>query len=441
MNVDNRTGVYIGPRNDEFKQFIISLLNRGNLQKKYIDSLTSEKSMSVYSEAFTSEFVDKHNNYQVYEQMGDMTANKFIVWYVYRRFPQLNCEEGLGIVTKIRHIYGSKDMMAKMARSLNFWPFISAPNKLRLISDSSLLEDTFESFLGATELLLDDNFKCVGVGYAAVYKILTSIFDEIGIDMSYENLIDAKSRLKELFDLFRTQLGKPFYANVDEIDEATGKPLYKSYVFARDYDHSQLKSMMNEDAVPINMRYHNNLFIGYGQGYTKKDAQIQASEMALSNLTRQKFVKEPPRIYNLLNQNKSLKQPVNRTTILYRIDNDEKKINELIRPRSKFMYKADYQYTAPILTHYAHRRNLEGIEEALKLGADPNVQDSDNTTAIDRLLMGKTEGVVVKALLLMQKYTNSHLNVHKNIYDHYWKKYQDVEKLKPFLKKIKIHIL
>jgi hypothetical protein len=47
---------------------------------------------------------------------------------------------------------------------------------------------------------------CEGVGYAIVYTILKSIFDNMNISLKYEDLYDAKTRLKELCDMYKTQL-------------------------------------------------------------------------------------------------------------------------------------------------------------------------------------------------------------------------------------------
>ncbi len=60
-----------------------------------------------------------------------------------------------------------------------------------------MLEDTFESFFGATEWLIDsfiedialkqgNNTTYVGVGYNIINGILTTLFDKINISLKYE---------------------------------------------------------------------------------------------------------------------------------------------------------------------------------------------------------------------------------------------------------------
>ena len=75
-----------------------------------------------------------------------------------------------------------------------------------------MLEDCVESFIGVTEMMIDDVCR-PGVGHAVVYDILKSIFDEIAISLKYEDLYDSKTRLKELFDYHKTTLGKLKYRN------------------------------------------------------------------------------------------------------------------------------------------------------------------------------------------------------------------------------------
>ena len=91
-------------------------------------------------------------------------------------------------------------------KNLNFWPFISAAiegternQKYRNRNKKDLLEDVLEAFIGCTEYLLDEAFR-PGVGYGIVYDILESIFNELPMSLEYEDLYDAKTRLKETTD-------------------------------------------------------------------------------------------------------------------------------------------------------------------------------------------------------------------------------------------------
>ena len=61
-------------------------------------------------------------------------------------------------------------------------------------------------------MLIIVNIFMLGVGYYIVYSILKNIFDEKIISLSYNNLYDSKTKLKELFD-FMPSLGKLQYIN------------------------------------------------------------------------------------------------------------------------------------------------------------------------------------------------------------------------------------
>jgi dsRNA-specific ribonuclease len=124
-------GIYFGPRGLEFKTHIVCILNKGNIKQKYINILTSPKNLEVYASAYTSELVDELHNYQTLEQKGDLSGNKFIVDYIYNRFPQLNCAEGVKVAARLRINYGSKNSFCKIGENLGCWKFITATNDLR----------------------------------------------------------------------------------------------------------------------------------------------------------------------------------------------------------------------------------------------------------------------------------------------------------------------
>lgn len=231
---------------------IKSVLEPAQLKPKYEDVLLER--MDLYEMCFTSSSVDKKNNYEYYETLGDATVNKFIVWYFYRRFPQLHCPEGVKVISRLKINYVSKTVFAQVADKLGFWPFIKAADNKKLASKESLLEDVFEAFMGVTEDILDNRFM-VGVGYAKVHDILKSIFDKLDISLEYEDLFDPKSRLKELFDRHK-QLGR-----VDWVDK----------------DHENIVYM-----------YHiggGQEILGRASGNIKKEREQKASQIALDLLS------------------------------------------------------------------------------------------------------------------------------------------------------------
>ena len=240
----------------------------------YIEILTSEDSLSHYSQAFTSDTVDPENNYEVFEQLGDISANKFLVWYMHRRFPKLMCPQGVKVVARLRINYGAKQSFASIADGLGFWDFITASEEERSRCKKPLLEDTFEAFIGVTEYLIDTKvFECAG--YALVYQILKSIFDKIEISLKYEDLYDAKTRLKELFDCYGV--------------ETLGTLSYES-----------LKNM--DDKITTCKVYHTikgqKIYLGEGTASLKIDSEQKAAARAIDVLKRRGVSKTVPEIYS-----------------------------------------------------------------------------------------------------------------------------------------------
>jgi dsRNA-specific ribonuclease len=271
------TQIYSGVRGDRFQNMIKGLLKRGKLNKKHVALFINEKSMKIYDQAFTAESANPNHNYEMFEQLGDVTANKFIVWYMYRRFPQLRQTAGVKVVARLRINYGARQSFSQIGDKLGFWDFVSASEEDRGRKKKDLLEDCVESFIGATELIIDDEFR-PGIGQAVVYDILSSIFDEIPISLKYNDLYDAKTRLKEIFDYHKNTIGKLKYTN--SRDDESG--LFTAMAW-RCVDGKETK-------------------LGYGSATKLKDAEQRAAENGLTTIVRNGFTKPIPPEYELFNK-------------------------------------------------------------------------------------------------------------------------------------------
>ena len=300
--------LYNGSRGEDFKELIISLLKKGKLKDKYIEILISEKSMEKYGNAFTAEsLVHPQENYECYEQMGDRAASHFMASYFFRRYPQLECSAGNKVVCRLGINYGAKKSFSNIAEELGFWKFITCPEtgnypkkKYRNAHMKDLLEDVLEAFLGCTEKLLDEAFR-QGVGYAIVYDILSNIFDKISISLEYEDLVDAKTRLKETFDLrwIGNELGKLVYVNTIETtrsEDGKTKSMHLCKIYRAPPGVSTSMQTPENVAEVIDtfqwkfnykeMRYYNNswVFISEAKAISKSDSEQTAAEMAIKIL-------------------------------------------------------------------------------------------------------------------------------------------------------------
>ena len=265
--------IYKGARGKAFQNLIVGLLKRGNLTSHQIKTFTNEQSMKIYDQAFTSSTANPIINYEMFEQLGDVTVNKFIVWYMYRRFPQLKCPQGVKVVARLRINYGARQSFAMLGDRLGLWDFISASEEERSRRKKDLLEDCVESVIGATEMLIDSQHR-PGVGQIIVSDMLTTMFDEIPISLKYEDLYDAKTRLKELYDFHKGSLGQLKYTSVR--DESTG-------IFLTTITDAKFGV---KDGV-----------IGKGYATKQKDAEQRAAEVALITMNKKGFVKAVPPEY------------------------------------------------------------------------------------------------------------------------------------------------
>jgi len=288
--------IYTG---DNFKRLITSFLNRGKLKGKYIDTLTSPANMKLFGQAFTAASADPVKNYEIFEQLGDLSANKFIVSYAYKRFPQLKCPKGVKVAARLRINYGSKESFSQIANNLGFWEFISAAEdgtdkkaKYRVRHKDELLEDVLEAIIGCTEQILDEEYR-PGVGYAIVYDILGSIFDEIDISLKYTDLYDAKTRMKEVFDMFGNTIGT--FKFIDTRTESMA--VSRLYQVPVGTSRNPLTSMHMGEKVMRPQKFWKP--IGSGSGVKKVDAQQIAAEKGIITLNSKGYTKPVANEYRL----------------------------------------------------------------------------------------------------------------------------------------------
>jgi dsRNA-specific ribonuclease len=256
------------------QELVSSILTTAHIHPRQITLLTDRLSIKYYHQAFTHSSVNEHRNYEHFEQLGDVTVNKFTVWYFHRRFPHLSSKIGVKVVSRLRIKYCSKEILSLCAAKLGFLPFIR--NTDPKMDDTTLLEDVFEAFIGVTEFILDDRLA-KGIGWSCCYKILESIYDQIPIHLTYEHLFDAKTRLKELFDLFH--LGQCIYEDLKD-------------------DHAIHHITVRSTTSPI----EGVAILGSGEHEVKIQAEQLAAESALSLLALHGIKKHVSNEYKNLEQ-------------------------------------------------------------------------------------------------------------------------------------------
>ena len=271
---DDNIIIQYGDRTNNFREFIRSLLKRGKLKQEYIDRITDEEGMKMYSEIFTDETADPVKNYEFWEILGDKIANSCILKYFSRKYPMLRRKEGVTILSRLVINYGSKETFAEVGMGLDFVKYISADEERHKNKRKQLVEDCFEAFFGYTSEAIDERVY-QGAGYPICYNIIKNILDDLGeISLNYYDLVDPKTRLKETYDKFENQLNEH-------------KPNKKSYVWFKPEDQNVGTSTLkikNKTTGQVRV-------LGTGQGSLKIIGEQNAAENALETLKNQGYEK------------------------------------------------------------------------------------------------------------------------------------------------------
>lgn len=251
--------------------FIEKVFSNSKIKPKYMHVLTSPEAINIYQTAFTSNTVDPKNNYELYEYIGDNAANTAVVNYFYAVFPQLRCSKSIHILNRLKIVHVSKDSYSNIAENLGFWPYIRynssvADTKPQLKrTKEALLEDVFEAFVGATQIIITNkySYSLLGVASQIIYNFIKSIFDEKHISFEPEALYDAKTRLKELFEIKK---------NIpNQLYNTFGPPKYI-------------------DAPPpstnVVLRFNKQGLMFQGTGTTKQQAHKMAAQLAIDHFKK-----------------------------------------------------------------------------------------------------------------------------------------------------------
>lgn len=262
-----------GYRDERLWGMIRSTLERSGLKKCHIDRLLSDpEAQRVYSKVFTHCSAHAEENYEYLEILGDATLNKCVVWYISKRFPQLACPNGVKIIARLKINLISKKTFAEFASRLGWWDYVTADEETKQTKKKKLLEDIFEAFFGATEMLVD-SIVYPGYGYAICYRIVASLFNEINISLSYESLYDPITRLKEVFDYFK--------------DIGTFK-----------FESEKRDGFQHVNLFQIHRQH--KILIGFGIASLLDDAKQKACQRGLENLRSRGISKPVPEYYQSL---------------------------------------------------------------------------------------------------------------------------------------------
>lgn len=291
--------LYYGKRDHTFISLLENVIKIGS-SKMATSLLSNRDAVKMFSEAFTHETVSK-NNYEFYETLGDVTLNKCVLWYISRRFPQINCPAGSDILTKLKIKTIKSESFASIAESLQFWDFISVEESLRLNPNKkrSILEDVCEAFFGVLELAIDQATR-QGMGYMVCYKILSTLLDKTEIKISYDEIVDNKTRVKEIYDAYSKIMGGTIQYKF--------QCMYCNNEFMKGIqleDHfEKCFRIRNNPKTYTAVAYHissdgKNIKIGSATGQSHQQAEQNTAKQALIYLTNNGYIKNIPVEYTI----------------------------------------------------------------------------------------------------------------------------------------------
>jgi len=256
---------------EDYYKFIYTLLsNYGLLSDEEIDKILNEEGMKVMTSAVTHWSVGEEvDDYEVWETLGDVTLNKIMVWYMFRRFPEATSEE----LTEAKKINVSKGQFPVYAHTLNLPQYVryrsvnyqSGKNVLTISLDKSIKEDTFEAFFGALEYLIDSRI-ILGSGYIVCYNIVSHILDQQQMTIDLSKIKDSITQLKEIFDT-RRKFGDSFEYTFDY----PNKKMIVTIKFNKDLPSPVINHEKKPHTVKLEVKNVQN----------EKEGQRKASEQAL----------------------------------------------------------------------------------------------------------------------------------------------------------------
>lgn len=208
------------------------------------------KNIDYYLVALThsSANVDKYINHSDYERLeflGDSVVSFVSADLIYKLHPEMD----QGLMTKLRSYLVCSKSLAHYSRSIGLNEYVTVGNSItpdQLLHSDKILEDVFESFIGA--IFLDLGLE---KAYEVVERFLYDDIKNTGIDA----LIDPKTRLQE--DIQAEFRDSVKYKVIDEF----GPPHDRTFTVQVSF---------------------NDVVLGVGSGKSKKAAEEAAAKDALS---------------------------------------------------------------------------------------------------------------------------------------------------------------
>jgi dsRNA-specific ribonuclease len=245
--------------------FLKNIISNDKERAKYV----TPKNMKIWNDAFTHESLDRNNNYEDMEKIGDAMLKLYFTQYLLKKDPSLDKAE----LTYLVNWYLSENYLPTLSRKYNFVKYIESKVPLR----PKFFEDVFESFFGAlfevSENIQKDN------GYIVGRNMAYHIFDEIDLDLSDTGPKETDPKSFILQNIFqKIKIPVP-----QEVDEKRDNRVDMNIVISPDAWY-----FFDERGI----RLPTNYIIGHGSGITKDIARKNAWRVARENLEKRGITKQ-----------------------------------------------------------------------------------------------------------------------------------------------------
>jgi len=286
-----------------------------SIYSKYIDIdlFKNKKYYKLFYSLFRSYLVDPINNYEYYEIIGDVSANKCVLEYLLNKY-DINKTN----IQNIKLSYISTTNYAMLSDKLDLYKYFDHKDVTQHLNTAKIKEDLFEAFIGITELILDSEYG-IGQGYKYICKIITDILD----NTTLKTLSDAVTILKEILQkinykadyklikitvafiiIDQNNQSKQLSQIVSDTMKNAKKQLTDNILLGQGIQNidiqnkeQYLKQKNNWKEIifkPLKLEYkvykvnindiNDQTYLGYGWGKSKGLASINAAKNALNNL-------------------------------------------------------------------------------------------------------------------------------------------------------------
>lgn len=201
----------------KFKEFIVSLLkDYCHLSTKKIDKAI--KHIDTFRIAFTHSSIDPVKNYEYLEIKGDSILKSCILNFITNKFPNLKQPEGVQYISQMKNLLEKKESFFFIAEELNFFNYILSDMYIRKYHKSKLLEDVFESFIGALYEVLEPLYGYKYMKYCD--NFVQSTF--VSIKDIPTTMIELRGYITILKELVKDKHKGEIICNWNKVPDATG---------------------------------------------------------------------------------------------------------------------------------------------------------------------------------------------------------------------------